>query len=170
MKKITILQSSLREGSHTAIVCREFESRAKDAGLEVNYVDLKDREMQFCDGRKTEEYNDDLNKLYASLEDSEAIIFGMPVYQYSMSGVLKNILDICGGALADKHVGVIVNAGGPNCYMASRDLLDCLYYEYATHSIAPTPYTWWMDFKDGKLVNEKVMEKLDELVEKIKNI
>ena len=96
MKKITILQSSLREGSHTAIVCREFESRAKVAGLEVSYVDLKDVEMEFCDGRKTEEYNDDLNKLYSTLQASEAVIFGMPVYQYSMSGVLKNILDICG--------------------------------------------------------------------------
>ncbi|MDC0506266.1 hypothetical protein OAN96_01575, partial [Candidatus Gracilibacteria bacterium] len=88
-------------------------------------------------------------------------------YQYSMSGVLKNILDICGGALKEKHIGVIVNAGGPNCYMASRDLLDAMYYEYQTQNIAPTPYTWWMDFKDGKLVNEKAAAKLDELVAKI---
>jgi NAD(P)H-dependent FMN reductase len=91
----------------------------------------------------------------------------MPVYQYSMSGVLKNILDICGWALKEKPIGCIVNAGWPNCYMASRDLFDCLYYEYACTNISPTPYTWSMDFQDGKIVNEKVLSKLDELVEKI---
>jgi transposase-like protein len=31
MKKIAIIQSSLRQGSHTSIVCREFEKRAADA-------------------------------------------------------------------------------------------------------------------------------------------
>ena len=51
--------------------------------------------------------------------------------------------------------------------MASRDLLDCLYYEYATTNISPSPYTWSMDFQDGKIINEKVLSKLDELVEKI---
>jgi len=32
--------------------------------------------------------------------------------------------------------------------MASRDLFDALYYEYATTNIAPTPYSWSMDFAD----------------------
>ncbi len=94
----------------------------------------------------------------------------MPVYQYSMSWVLKNFIDVCGGALQNKHVGIIANAGGPNCYMASQDLFNALQFEYATTGIMPTPYTWSMDFKDGKLVNEKAMAKLDELVEKISSL
>jgi hypothetical protein len=51
--------------------------------------------------------------------------------------------------------------------MASRDLFDCLYYEYACTNIAPTPFTWSMDFKDGAIVNDKVLSKLDELAVKI---
>ena len=167
MKKIAIVQSSLREGGNTSIVCREFEKKALDAELEVTYVDLKDVEMELCDGRDFWGYSQDLQDAYKEIESVEAIIFGMPVYQYSMSGVLKNFIDICGGAMEGKAVWAIVNAGWPNCYMASRDLLDCLYYEYQTTSIAPTPYTWSMDFKDWKLVNKKVEEKLDQLVEKI---
>lgn len=167
MKKITILQSSLREGGNTSIVCKVFEKKCIEAGLDISYIDLKDVEMEFCDGRSTDDYNDSLQAVYRSLNESEAVIFGMPVYQYSMSGVLKNIIDICGAWLKGKPVGVIVNAGWPNCYMASRDLFDCLYYEYACTNIAPTPYAWSMDFKDWELVNEKVLSKLDELVEKI---
>ena len=167
MNKITIVQSSLRKGSHTEIVCREFESKAKEAWLEVNYISLTDIELEFCDGRDLWEYNDDLNTAYKTMEESDVIIFGMPVYQYSMSWVLKNFIDVCGLATKGKKIGVIVNAGWPNCYMASRDLLDALYYEYATTNIAPTPYSWFMDFKDWKLVNDKVVKKLDELVESI---
>ncbi|MDQ7009895.1 MAG: NAD(P)H-dependent oxidoreductase [Candidatus Gracilibacteria bacterium] len=168
MTKITIVQSSLRENSNTSIVCELFKQKAISAGIEVNYIDLRNIELEFCNGKDLSEYNKDLQNSFKMMEESESIIFGMPVYQYSMSGVLKNFIDICGGALVSKKIGVIVNAGGPNCYMASRDLLDALYYEYGTTNIAPTPYSWSMDFKDGELVNKKVMEKLDELVENIK--
>ena len=167
MKKITVIQSSLRQGSNTAVVCRAFAEKCDARGLHVHYVDLKDVEMELCDARPLEEYSSDIQRVYEIMDSSEAVIFGMPVYQYSMSGVLKNFIDICGRALAGKSVGAIVNAGGPNCYMASRDLFDCLYYEYATTNISPTPYTWSMDFQEGKLVNEKIFSKLNELVEKI---
>lgn len=123
--------------------------------------------MDLCDARPLDEYSADIQKVYEIMQSSEAVIFGMPVYQYSMSGVLKNFIDICGGAMKNKSVGVIVNSGGPNCYMASQDLFNALQFEYATTSIMPTPYTWSMDFKDGQIVNEKVLSKLDELVEKI---
>jgi len=168
MKKITIVQSSLRKGSHTEIVCREFETKAKDAWFDVSYINLVDIELEFCEGRALWEYNADLNTAYKTMDESEVIIFGMPVYQYSMSWVLKNFIDIVWWSLKSKKVWVIVNAGWPNCYMASRDLLNALYYECATTNISPTPYSWFMDFKDWKIVNEKVIEKLEELVEKIK--
>jgi len=104
--------------------------------------------MEFCDARPLEEYSDSIQKVYKIMQDSEGIVFGMPVYQYSMSGVLKNFIDICGKATAGKPVGAIVNAGGPNCYMASQDLFNALQFEYATTSIMPTPYTWSADFQD----------------------
>lgn len=170
MKKITIIQSSLREGSNTNTVCRRFAEICDEKWLQVTYMDLRNIEMDFCDGRDLKYYSKDLQKAYIKLEQQDVIIFWMPVYQYSMSGVLKNFIDICGGALKGKRVGAIVNAGGPNCYMASRDLFDCLFYEYACNGIMPTPYTWSMDFENGAIKNEKVLEKLEELAQKILSI
>lgn len=167
VKKITILQSSLREASNTSIVCKLFEQKCLEKWLEVHYIDLREKDLQFCDARDQQDYNEDMQTITKAFADSQAIIFGMPVYQYSMSGVLKNILDVCGDGLDGKSIGAMVIAGWPVCYMASRDLLDCLYYEYGCTNIAPTPYAWSMDFKDGKLVSEKVLSKLDELVGKI---
>lgn len=167
MKKITVIQSSLRQGSNTAVVCRAFAEKCDALWIHVHYVDLKDVKMDLCDARPLENYSEDIQKVYEIMKWSEAVIFGMPVYQYTMSWVLKNFIDITGEAVATKPIGVIVNAGGPNCYMASRDLFDALYYEYACTNIAPTPYTWSMDFKDGNIVNEKVLSKLDELAQNI---
>jgi len=167
MKKITIIQSSLRQGSNTAIVCRAFAEKCDALGVHVHYIDLKDVKMDLCDARPLENYSEDIQKVYEIMESSEAVVFGMPVYQYTMSGVLKNFIDICGKAVAAKPIGVIVNAGGPNCYMASADLFNALQFEYATTNIMPTPYTWSMDFKDWEIVNEKVMSKLDELAQNI---
>ena len=141
MKKITVIQSSLRQGSNTAIVCRAFAEKCDALGLHVHYVDLKDVEMDLCDARPLDEYSSSMQKVYKIMEDSEVVVFGMPVYQYSMSGVLKNFIDICGKAVEGKSVGVIVNAWGPNCYMASQDLFNALQYEYATTNIMPTPHT-----------------------------
>ena len=167
MKKITIIQSSLRAGGNTAVVCRAFAEKCDTLWMHVHYIDLKDVKMDLCDARPLEKYSDDIQNVYKIMEGSEAVIFGMPVYQYTMSGVLKNFIDIAGGALAEKKIWVIVNAGWPNCYMASQDLFNALQFEYATTSIMPTPYTWSMDFKDGAISNPKVLEKLDELAGKI---
>ena len=167
MKKITIVQSSLREGSHTAIVCRAFAEKCDAMWIHVHYVDLKNVKMDFCDARPLEGYSKEIQDVYQIMEGSEAVVFGMPVYQYTMSGVLKNFIDIAGGALAGKAIGVIVNSGGPNTYMASTDLFNALQFEYATTNIMPTPFTWSMDFKDWEIVNEKVLSKLDELASKI---
>ena len=148
-------------------MCRAFAEKCDALGTHVHYVDLKNVKMDFCDARPLEAYSKEIQDVYKIMEWSEAVIFGMPVYQYTMSWVLKNFIDICGWAVAGKPIGVIVNSGGPNTYMASRDLFDCLYYEYACTNIAPTPFTWSMDFKDGVIVNDKVLSKLDELAVKI---
>jgi FMN reductase/FAD reductase [NAD(P)H] len=96
MKKITVIQSSLREGSNTAVVCRAFAEKCDALGTHVHYVDLKNVKMDFCDARPLEAYSKEIQDVYKIMDGSEAVIFGMPVYQYTMSGVLKNFIDICG--------------------------------------------------------------------------
>jgi FAD reductase [NAD(P)H] len=85
-------------------VCKLLEEKARAAGLYIVYIDLRDIDLEFCDGRDFGDYNETIQKAYRDLEPVEAVIFGMPVYQYSMSGVLKNFIDICGGAIEGNAV------------------------------------------------------------------
>ncbi len=127
-------------------------------------------QMELCDGRETKDYPADMQQSHDAIEGCDAVVFGMPVYQYSMSGVLKNFIDICGGAFRGKHIGIITNAGGPNCYMASRDLFNSMLFEHHTHNLMPTPYAWSADFENGEITNGKLIAKLEELADILLNI
>ena len=47
-KKVLIISSSLRSGSNSEILAREVEKGAKDAGHDVEFLCLKDKNIQFC--------------------------------------------------------------------------------------------------------------------------
>jgi multimeric flavodoxin WrbA len=68
MKKITVIQSSLREGSNTAVVCRAFAEKCDALGIHVHYVDLKNVKMDFCDARPLEAYSKEIQDVYKIME------------------------------------------------------------------------------------------------------
>ena len=167
MQHIALIQPSLRKGWNTEILCLEFIRRCKKKWIQVNYIDLKDIEMEFCDARPLNEYSQDLQDAYKTIEKSELVIFGLAVYGFTMSGVLKNFIDICGGAAKKKQVGVIINSWWPDCYLAGKDLLISMFYEHECPSLFFTPYTYSKDYENGKLVNKKVLSWLDDLINRI---
>ena len=50
MKKVLIISTSLRNNSNSEILAHQTEQGAKDAGHEVEFVSLKDKNIQFCKG------------------------------------------------------------------------------------------------------------------------
>ena len=172
MQKITLIQSSLREWSNTAKMCREFLKICKEKWIKVYFVDLRYIKMDFCDSRPIEWYSQDIQKVYKIMQHSDVVIFDTPIYNFSMSGVLKNFIDVAWEAVKWKHIGTIINWAGKRGFLTGRDLLSCLYYQYETTPIYPTPYSWYIDFEDGErglgeLVSEQVFSKLNELAENI---
>ena len=139
----------------------------KEKNIDFELIDLRKLELQFCDGRDLKEYNQDLQNAYRLMESAKAYIIGMPVYCYSVSGVLKNFLDITCGAMENKVCGIVCNAGGVMSYLASSELMKILSYEVSCLSIQPTTYAYGNDFKDGKITNPKVIEKARAMVEKL---
>jgi NAD(P)H-dependent FMN reductase len=75
MKKIIIVQPSLRKQSYTHTVCDlVIKECAKRNDLEVQYIDLRERELEFCDGRDISKYNADLQGDYTSIKGSDIVI------------------------------------------------------------------------------------------------
>jgi NAD(P)H-dependent FMN reductase len=165
MSKIVIVQGSLNPESKTAVVVNETEKVLKTRNIEFETLDLRALKLQFCDGRKLADYNEDMQQAYRVLESADAIIFAMPVYCWSMSGVVKNLIDITAGALENKVAGILCNAGGNRSFMSSADLINVLYYESRVMTVHPVVYTSYEDFEDGKLVAEKPLAKISTMID-----
>ncbi len=165
MSKIVIVQGSLNPESKTAVVVAQTEMELKSRNIDFETLDLRALDLQFCDGRNLADYNEDMQRAYRLLESADGFIFGMPVYCWSMSGVVKNLIDITAGALENKIAGILCNAGGNRSFMSSGDLINVLYYESGVMTVHPIVYTSYDDFADGLLVAEKPRAKIPTMID-----
>ena len=166
LPKVLIIQSSLNPQSKTAIVVGEAEKILNSLDeVDCQILDLRYFDMQFCDGRKLTDYNSDTQKAFEMINDADGFIVGMPVYCYSVSGPLKNLIDITSSAMEKKVAGILCTTGSPMSFLASSDLAKILAYESHVFSVQPVVCSSYEDFKDGKLKSRKVKEKLKSMIE-----
>lgn len=98
-KKVLIISTSLRTNSNSEILAHETERGAKDAGHDVEFISLKNKNIAFCKGclacQKTGKcvINDDANTITAKMKDSDVIVWATPIYYYEMSGQMKTLID-----------------------------------------------------------------------------
>lgn len=127
MKQITIIQPSLREKSFTHLLCKTFAHFCeKRDDISVHFIDLREKNLEFCDGRMLHLYNEDLQHDYKILKNSDVIILGFPVYHYCISGVLKNYIDIMGDAFSEKKIDFLVTGLLRDCEMSYMNFYDSL--------------------------------------------
>ncbi len=99
MKKVVIISTSLRNNANSEILAKEFERGAKDGGHEVEFISLKDKNIQFCKGCLACQklgrcvIDDDANTITATMKDANVIVWATPIYYYEMSGQMKVMID-----------------------------------------------------------------------------
>jgi NAD(P)H-dependent FMN reductase len=165
MSQVVLIQGSLNKESRTAILIDHAAEEMKRAGLEAVHLDLRNIQMEFCDGRPLKEYHLEMQQAYQAIEKADAFVIGMPVYCYSVSGPLKNFIDITSGAMEKKIAGILCNAGGNQSYMASADLSKILAYESHVTTVQPIVFSSYEDYDDRTLTGAKVKSKIQELVD-----
>ncbi|MGM9994290.1 MAG: flavodoxin family protein [Candidatus Avigastranaerophilus sp.] len=99
MKNVVIISSSLRRNGNSSVMAQAFEKGAKDAGNNVQLINLKDIELNFCKGcfvcqnLKKCIINDGINDILDTVRTADVLVFATPIYYYSISGQLKTFLD-----------------------------------------------------------------------------
>lgn len=99
MRKVLVISTSLRNHSNSRAMADAFARGAKEAGNEVEFVSLQDKEIKFCHGclacQKTGKciIKDDAPVIVEKMRDSDVIAFATPIYYYEMSGQMKTLLD-----------------------------------------------------------------------------
>ncbi|MCF8720449.1 NADPH-dependent FMN reductase [Nitrospina gracilis] len=167
MPKIILIQGSLNPDSNTAQLIAATKRELDKRGVANEIIDLRDLEMQFCDSRPLREYNENTQAVHKKLADAQGFIFGMPVYCYSVSGPLKNFIDIHSSAMEKKWAGILGQAGGKASYMSLGDLARILAFESHVTTVQPHVYTTYADYDDGELTSEKTKAKIQEMLDNL---
>ena len=99
MKKILGIMGSPRRNGNTHILVTSILKGAKEKGAKVDILFLNDLDINECKGchicwdEKQCCIDDDMNDIYPKIIESDAIIFGTPVYWYGPTALMKGFID-----------------------------------------------------------------------------
>jgi len=159
--KILCIQGSLNPDSNTDILLRNVFDRLE--GVKKSYMDLRKLKLEFCDGRDSSAYNQELQTAAKEIEESDAYIIGMPVYCYSVSGALKNFLDITCSGMEDKPFSIVCASGGDRSYLATADLQKILMFEVRCRPFPRVVFATGRDFKGDAITNTEVEKRIENM-------
>jgi FMN reductase len=138
--------------------------RVAALGAEVEILDLRSLQLPFCDGG--DDYPDypDVEKLRTAVGAADGLILVTPEYHGSVSGVLKNALDLMGfDEFTGKVVGLISILGGQSNSNALNDLRVIMRWVHAW--VIPEQVAigqaWKAFGSEGKLLDETLSKRLD---------
>jgi FMN reductase len=170
MVRIVGIGGSLRPDSYSQQALRIAAQRAEALGASVEILDLRSLRLPFCDGG--DEYPDypDVDRLRQTVRDADALILATPEYHGSLSGVMKNTLDLMSfDQLADKVVGLISVLGGQPNSNALNDLR--LIMRWVHGWVIPEQIAigqvWKAFGEDGKLLDEKLSKRFDDFAQSL---
>ena len=100
-KNVLIISASFRPNSNSHALCQEVAKGVKASGNKAEVVRLKDKKIGFCTGcyacQKLGKcvIKDDANAIVEKICRADAVVFGTPVYYFSIAGQLKALFDRC---------------------------------------------------------------------------
>ena len=109
MKNVMILSTSMRKGGNSDTLANAFAEGAKEAGHQVEKINLYEKEIGFCKGcqncQKTGVcvIRDDMSSILKKMETVDVLVFATPIYFYEMSGQMKTFLDRTFPIYPDKY-------------------------------------------------------------------
>ena len=170
MVKIVGIIGSLRSDSYSAKALQQVMEMAQNKGASTEIIDLRQMNLPFCDA--SDEYPEypDVQKLRDTVKSADSLILATPEYHGSLSGVLKNALDLMSFEhLADKVTGLISVLGGQSNSNALNDLRVIVRWVHGfviPEQIA-IGQAWKAFNQEGKLTDQKLLERCDKFADSL---
>jgi FMN reductase len=111
--RVTGICGSLSANGATKKALKIALQGADEYGAETTLLELRDLNLVFYGSVPHDEYPPDVHRLRQTLKDSQGIILATPEYHGSLTGTLKNMLDLMSiEEFETKIIGLIGVAGG----------------------------------------------------------
>jgi FMN reductase len=163
--KIVGIAGSLRSESYSQMALKIAAQKVEALGAEVKILDLRQMDLPFCNGGDEYPNNPDVKLMQDAVRSADGLILVSPEYHGSVSGVLKNALDLMSfDQLSGKVAGFITILGGQSNSNALNDLRVILrwVHAWAIPEQVAIGQAWKSFTPDGKIADEKLAERLDQ--------
>jgi FAD reductase [NAD(P)H] len=137
--------------------------------IEVELLDLRDYDVQFCDGRNPSTYNEDTKKVIDIVSSADFYIFGTPIFNGSITGPLKNLFDLINPKdFRNKVMGFIATGGTYQHYLVIENQLKPI-AGFLRAFVAPGFVYANNDHfnQQNELVDQEVLQRVSALAEEV---
>lgn len=158
--KVLGVCGSTREGSRTKVLVETALAAAEDSGAKTKLLNLRDVQLPIYDARHDALYDrPEVKQIVELAEWADAFILGTPEYHGGISGALKNWMDFLYDEFSGKLCGVVSASGGgggvTSILATKQSFAYCHGFNLPFHAGARGG-----DFEGGKLITEKVRDRL----------
>jgi NAD(P)H-dependent FMN reductase len=166
MKLVAIVGSAISSGktkSAIEIACQAVKF-GFDGNIDIEIIDLSEKNVSILDGRKPHEYKDDTEEVVLSILSGDVFLVGTPVYRGTYTGALKNLLDhIPLTALENKPIGLVASGATTHHYLViDHDLRGVLAW-FNAYVLPGSVYLESSDFEENNVIDKNQQIRLKEL-------
>ncbi|GGA71732.1 NADPH-dependent FMN reductase [Ornithinibacillus halotolerans] len=141
-----------------------------DSTIDIELIDLKDYDIEFCRGEPLTYYNDETWSVVKKILNADFLVFGTPIYQASISGALKNLLDFFPEyAFKNKTTGIIATGASEKHFLVPEYQLRPI-LSYLKASI-PSSYVFVhnnsFDIETDEIIDTKIAKRIQSLAEEM---
>ena len=150
---------SVSETSRTrAAVEVALDAAAETHGVDTELLHLAEYDLATADGRGLDAYEGDTAAALEKIVEADAYVVGTPVYRGSLSGALKNLLDMVPrgtwqadvAPFEDAAVGLVATGATNHHYLAIDHELRPIFGFFGAHTVGGSVYATDDHFGDDR--------------------
>ena len=158
-------------GVKPSILVQEVLDEAKKLHpeIEVELLDMRDYDLQFCDGRDPATYNEDTRKVLEKIAAADCYLIGTPIFQGSMTGVLKNLFDLTNPQVfRHKVMGFVATGGTFQHFLVIENQLKPIAGFFRSYVAPSYVYAHTEHFnKENEIIDQDVRHRISLLAEEL---
>lgn len=158
-------------GSKTLAVLKKVmqEVRQFDSEIELELLDMKQYDVRFCDGRDPAAYDGDTRKVIDMVSSADFYLIGTPIFQGSITGVLKNLFDLVPvSAMRNKVMGFIATGGTYQHYLVIENQLKPIAGYLRAFTAPSFVYVHTGHFNEmNEIADEEILTRISNLAQEV---
>jgi FAD reductase [NAD(P)H] len=137
--------------------------------VEIELLDLREYDVQFCDGRNPSTYTGDTKKVLDIIQSADFYIIGTPIFQGSLSGPLKNLFDLINPKdIRNKVMGFVATGGTYQHYLVIENQLKPIAGFFRAFVAPGYVYVNNDHFnKDNEIIDQEVLNRITDLAKEV---